>query len=70
MTLLEWFEQSWATQLIVLWCVVTYLFGWAAVVSGIYAALKLKIKRPFNLYKLLMLFFFAPVVVPYILWFT
>lgn len=69
MTLTEWFDQSCFMQLLIIWCVATYLFGWLVILSIIYEALKLKIKQPFNLRKLLMLLFFAPVLVPCILWF-
>lgn len=69
MTLTEWFDQSCFMQLLIIWCVATYLFGWFALSFGIYLGMKSKVKNPFRWHRVLLLFFFAPVMVPYILWF-
>lgn len=68
MSLVEWFEQSWATQFIFLWCAWCYIFGWTCILGHLIT--QKNGHRSLSFKRTLAILLFAPISVPYVIWFT
>lgn len=67
MTLLDWFSQNTWTQLFIIWCIAAYLSAWSILIYVTFFV-KLSAGTRKSKLKMFILFLFAPVIIPYLLW--